>query len=141
MAQQVNLSNTIKDIWKPEKEGETIRGFYLEKTSFPESKYDKPAYLIGAKSGVCIAVNGDTVTQRNMSKLPEGQNVFVQITYNGKKQGKKYEYKDYSFDAWLLDDDEIEAWSDKVDIGVELVSDSEGKPEGNSDDQDDDLPF
>lgn len=137
---KVNLSNTIKDIWEPEKAGESVRGFYLERVKFPNSKFDKPAYLIGYPDGTCIAVNGDTVTQRNLDKLEPASNTFVSITYKGKQQGKKYEYRDYDFGAWILDAEEVEDWKVNVDIGVEVPSDSEQSSDVSGD-NDDELPF
>lgn len=140
MPKSINMSNTIKDIWKPEKEGDSIRGFYLEKVKFPNSKFENPAYLIGFPNGQCVALNGDSVTRSNMNKLTPQSNIFVMVTFKGKKQGKNNMYYDYEFKAWQLSPEEIEEWVDKVDIGVSASSDSVRASEA-TDANDDDLPF
>jgi len=138
MAKQINISIPLSTIWKPEKEGESVRGFYQDKTEFNNSQYDSACYLIGYDGGLCCAVNSSAVLERAFDRIPLG--AFVQITYEGKKNGLKYQYHSYDVKAWNLDENERERWNSKVSIPEDKKGAEKPASEPQSENTDD-LPF
>ena len=143
MAKQIDISIPISTIWKPENAGDSVRGFYRDQTTFQNSKYEKPVYLIGFKDGKCCAVNGDAVVKRAFDRIPVG--AFVQITFEGMKNGDKYQYRSYDVKAWQIEDSEVEKFNAKVSIPLDNEGDlgqsSKASEENSINDKDDDLPF
>ena len=138
MPKEINISIPLSTIWKPETEGESVRGFYQDKTEFSASKYDSSVYLIGYDGGLCCAVNSSAVLERAFDRIPIG--AFVQITFEGFKNGSKYQYRSYDVKAWNLDEDEREEWNAKVSIPEDTQGSEKpaSKPENENND---DLPF
>lgn len=144
MPKEIDIQIPITTIWNPEKAGETVTGYYRDKISFKESKYDNAVYLIGNRNGECCAVNSHAVIERAMDRIPEG--AFVNITFTGIKKGQKYNYKDFDIRAFQLDDSELKEFDSKVSIPTDRDSGSGAEPEpaaadAGGNDKDDDLPF
>lgn len=87
---------TEKEAWLPEKKGDTIQGQWTDEYLIKKgTRKEKKVYVITDEKGVEWSVFGGAVLNNKFNEIEKGD--FVKIIYQGMKEGKEFEYRDYTF--------------------------------------------
>lgn len=89
----IEAGGVQNEVWKPEKEGDTIEGVYVQKRE-GVGKHKSNVYLVQEQGRQePRAVWGSIVLDARFGEIPEASQ--VEIEYLGEVQGKTGTYKDY----------------------------------------------